>query len=379
MNKETDTVIFESDVLKRFESLGDNCEFGLVQVAVGVDQLGFFRFNNSGIEALIKVLENEFKDFAEPKNIELEVACNNELIVHVSEYDFRYHTFIQAGTVDEARLLAQQQNVLRFLARKSLDDLRSGEKLFLRKDSDSVSADDMSRVQRALTAYNANNQCLWVRTSDDPNKAGHVERSNKGVLMGYMDRFSNYEDARGFSFCWFELCRSALNTWMGKNPDSGRRAKREVIPTEYRLKSLNDLPERVTPTMDGFILEDAVVHGDSGVVTVGSTAIAETITTGSTFYVKPRHTVHLAAAYHLLSDQTDYIRQSYNEAAFNRFRAQLNPATPATLLIPDRRDFSVLAPLREVANPRIPRLGVVRDSCVQVERLLMCPSRDPMA
>ena len=105
-----------TQIMRAFESLGDNCEFGLVQSSVGVDQLGFFRFNNSSTDALLRAIETDFADFELCEELLIEQACNDELIVHIPGYDFRYHSFYKLGDVDVDRLRKQQQTIMRFLA-----------------------------------------------------------------------------------------------------------------------------------------------------------------------------------------------------------------------------------------------------------------------
>jgi hypothetical protein len=50
----------DNELLPVFESLGDNCEFGLVQSSLGVKQLRLFRFNSVATDALIHEIENDF-------------------------------------------------------------------------------------------------------------------------------------------------------------------------------------------------------------------------------------------------------------------------------------------------------------------------------
>src|SRR5580704_10413054 len=125
----------DSEILRDFESLGDNCEFGLVQSSLGIEQLGFFRFNSVSADALLRALNNGLADFENLAGLDIEIACNDELIVHIPGYGLRYHTFYTRGDADIDRLRRQQTIVVRFLARKLLEDLRAAEKIFVRKSA----------------------------------------------------------------------------------------------------------------------------------------------------------------------------------------------------------------------------------------------------
>ena len=59
----------DKEILGHFESLGDNCEFGLVQRAAGVEQLGFFRFNFAEMPGLLKALDSAFADMDQPGSL----------------------------------------------------------------------------------------------------------------------------------------------------------------------------------------------------------------------------------------------------------------------------------------------------------------------
>ena len=385
---------FDADVLKHFESLGDNCEFGLVQVALGVDQLGFFRFNNSNFGALLTVLENGFKDFDDPQGVELEVACNNELIVFVPRYGFRYHTFQQAGEADHDKLLAQQKLALRWLARKAVDDLCAGEKLFIRKDSGEIESSDISRLSRALQAYGAN-RLLLVTSSDDRDKVGRVEpvgAPGQGIFVGCIDVFSRYQDARTFSYSWFDLCRAALREAKGW-PVAGFADRDDSVGgREFVLHSLRDSDRGIGSGInvevswkDGLVLEDALVHGPDGVITVGKAVIEESLPasclrqirlkpgTGSRMVTLPEYScrARVPAAYHLFGQCETDIQKRYQEAGLKRFTAHVKTRTAVILLIPEREDFVILEALRKLVPMRMPRLSVPRGVSVSVQHLFL--------
>jgi hypothetical protein len=93
-------------LLMGFESLGDNCEFGLVQRIGGVEPLGLLRF--AGIHLPVEVrlqrlIDGLIKGFegvgsADSISVSLEGAPGRrEYIVSESRYKLRYHTFISEG------------------------------------------------------------------------------------------------------------------------------------------------------------------------------------------------------------------------------------------------------------------------------------------
>jgi hypothetical protein len=193
----------------KFESLGDNCEFGLFQRRCGVDPLGLLRLNWTTLDSLLKVLESEFKDIGDPEKMEIWASPgSHEFFVRMPEYGFAYHTGQYDTKISASDVLAQQIKTQNFLKRKLMDDLRSGEKILVRKGSDTATLSDAQKLQDAVRKYGSNT-LLWVVQEDDTHRRGLVEVVGNGLLRGYIDRFAPQTGAPDLSPCWLDLCRHA--------------------------------------------------------------------------------------------------------------------------------------------------------------------------
>lgn len=198
-----------SDLVTRFESLGDNCEFGFFQRYCGAEPLGFFRFNWTGLDPLLCVLENQLADVDSPTNVSVVTGPESpEFFVKIQKYGFSYHTeqFSTKTTAD--RVLAQQIRAIAFLKRKFLEDLRNGEKTFVRKGPDTAGMDDAQRLHAALSRH-GRNHLLWVVPENEMRSRGTVEVVQPGLLKGYIDRFAPNLAAADISPCWLDVCRHA--------------------------------------------------------------------------------------------------------------------------------------------------------------------------
>lgn len=337
----TSPPVFDTDVLRRFESLGDNCEFGLVKSGVGVDHLGFFRFNNTPFASLLRMLETGFRDFEALSDIRLEVAVNNELIVYVPDYEMRYHTFHQVGTVDEGEVIARQREFLSFLARKCLDDLQSSRKIFLRKDDANTTRADMTRLLEALQRHGPN-RLLWVSQALDRNQESRAEMVAPGLVHGVIDQFSTYEDARTFSFDWFRLCRQALHLLDGA----------AMPPLPARLREVAHLPE-------GRIFRDAILDGETGAILPASEL------------PRGRALARVPAAFSVFGDGTTPPGDLFNADAFGKFRSTLEDGHLPVLLFRDLDDFRFLNSLDGRVSLRIPKLRLASDTAVFAEKLFI--------
>ena len=203
-----------ADVVACFESLGENCEFGLVQRAVGIEPLGFFRFNYAALEALLRALDCDFADVGGAGQVEVytEPPPNRELMVRIRGYGFRYHTFRSIDDVSIADMHAHQVRAVDFLTRKLREDLRAGEKIFVRKGDDSARIEQIMPLFAALRRYGPAT-LLWVVRADGVRQAGTVEVLGRGLLKGYIDRFAPISNPDALSDAWLDVCYAAHALW----------------------------------------------------------------------------------------------------------------------------------------------------------------------
>lgn len=206
------------DLAGAFESLGDNCEFGLMQRRCGIEPIGFFRWNYAKLESLLRVLDNELSDLGTTALMEITShPPTKEWIVRFPEYGFTYHTQQYEHTVTLDMVRAQQNKVLEFQKRKLLDDLRTAEKIFVRKGVDTLSHSDAMQLYGALRRHGPNT-LLWVVPEDETHRRGTVEVVGAGFLKGYIDRYAPYTMAVDLSHVWLDICRHALALWKGHCP-----------------------------------------------------------------------------------------------------------------------------------------------------------------
>ena len=356
--------LFHTEILRKFESLGNDCELGLVQANIGVEQPGFFRFNNAPFESLLRVIETEFRDFVEPQRIELEIAINNELIVHIPEYDFRYHTFCQAGMVDEDALLKQHITFLRFLSRKFLDDLKSGRKVFVRKENHDIPSSDILRLARALSRYRSN-RLLWVKEKTNHDPLTRVERVSENLAYGYLDSFCTFDDASIFSFQWYRVLQIALQQF-----DPAIEPNRPYNPQIPVIKPFTSDAGYPTATSNSYILENAIIRVNANAVaTCDSLSIEQALE--ASVLNNDSAIVCLPAAYNLIDEGAKKPAEVFDQLTFQQFRDHLPAEFNPILLIADSKDFTLLNSLESSAAARFPCLRLPVGSAVIVKLLLL--------
>lgn len=231
----------------QFESLGDSCEFGLVQRGAGAEPLGLLRFAgftgalDRRLEDLVAALDRGFVGLGDADTVQMTVAGepgHQEYLVREATYGLQYHTFLSPTDVDGATLRKNESIRLRFLRRKLLADLASAEKIFIWKSNLPV---EEARVQRLLAALRRHGpvRLLWVCAADvAPGRAGSVEKLSDSLLRGVIDRFASYETMTDIHHdAWFEICAAALRM-------AGTSTVSDDADRTIAMASLRDLVRR---------------------------------------------------------------------------------------------------------------------------------------
>jgi len=197
-----------ANLLARFESLGHSCDFGLVQREIGIEPLGLLRVTGiSTMQAYVGLLER-FSNIGERANIRPYVPENqNEYWIHEVRYGMFYHTFIPPSQSAPEQLIAREMQRLPFLRRKFIEDLENGEKIFLLRRPDPMTASEALAIWAALNLYHDN--VLLYLESGDSVLAGRVEEVGPRLLKGYLD--GTLGDVAPNVASWLCLC---ANTYL---------------------------------------------------------------------------------------------------------------------------------------------------------------------
>ena len=196
----------------RFESIGENCEFGLVQRHCDAEPLGLLRFSSTFLRPLIRGLDDGFQDLGQPGDVEprLEGDGRKEFMIHDRAYGLVYHSFVYEGQRTADQMREQEAVRLKFLRRKFMEELQRGEKIFVYKRNTAVPEEEILPLLLALRRH-GDNTLLWVVPSERDRPPGTVEIVMRGLMKGYIDRFAPEDNAHDFSFDgWMRVCANAV-------------------------------------------------------------------------------------------------------------------------------------------------------------------------
>ncbi len=198
-------------LLMQFESLGDTCEFGIVQRRYGAEPLSLLRWSSMSPSSLVEALQARFEGVGDPDQT-IVADEHGEYITRDKRYHMFSHTFtpVQSEPID--RFVKQQLRRMQYLRRKLLEDLGAAAKLFVFKSNEGVSDTQLTAIYRALLAYSQENALLCVRLQDPAHPKGTLDRISPRLWVGYIDRFSTVDIAVD---TWVGLCQRAHAQYAG--------------------------------------------------------------------------------------------------------------------------------------------------------------------
>ena len=138
-----------SRLLQNFESIGHDCEFGLVQRRFGAEPVGLLRFNSVAYGDLVTAVANGFAQMGEPETTELITVSNGEFFVQDRRWRLGMHTFVFEGQQPADVLFGKLCRRVAFLRDKFLSDLAEGRKILV-FTSPGLAQDDLVMLHRAF-------------------------------------------------------------------------------------------------------------------------------------------------------------------------------------------------------------------------------------
>jgi hypothetical protein len=200
-------------LLMKFESIGANCEFGLLQRKFGAEPLGLLRFASTRKLTVKRLLATRFEGIGDPEAMWL----NNrgyEYGLHHKHSDWMTHTRISPKNgVDPAKVLRDQCRHAAYLRRKLIEDLEEGNKIFVYLRPD-LTDSDITELNEAVQSY-GKNLLMCVRLSDFDHPAGSVEWRGERLMVASLDRLGNPFKGAGWDISdyWVDFCRTAQARW----------------------------------------------------------------------------------------------------------------------------------------------------------------------
>ncbi|MGI4793233.1 MAG: tetratricopeptide repeat protein, partial [Janthinobacterium lividum] len=201
-----------SALFERWESLGDDCEFGLVQRHYGIEPISLLRWTSTKIAPLTLGFAQDFEGVGAVENTQITVQ-SGEYRCEDKRFGLGMHTFIRVSVEDEKKVFVTMANRMVFLRRKLLEDLEDGEKSYVYK-ARTTPDDEMVLGLHAAMQRHGTNRLLVVVKADEDGLPGTIRLLKPNVAVGYISDFGNRTgywdiDHKG----WLDLCTGAERTF----------------------------------------------------------------------------------------------------------------------------------------------------------------------
>ncbi len=198
----------------RFESLGHNCEFGLVQRHLGAEPLSLLRFAGVGLDVLLAGLPAAFAGIGADPDVRLFTAAGGrqEFLVQDAGYRISMHTHRTPEEATAQQVRAEQIRHLAFLQRQFRTWLRTGARIFVYQRLGQITLSQARPLLARLRAFGPN-ALLYVDQSRHM-PSGAVEQLGHGLFHGVLDHLAPAEDV-GLSDVpgWISLMANTHRLW----------------------------------------------------------------------------------------------------------------------------------------------------------------------
>jgi Flp pilus assembly protein TadD len=176
------------EFMLRFESMGEDCEFGLVQRHYGAEPLSMLRWCSTHPGTVVAGLRREFEGVGEVANVEVDMG-KPEIMVNEKSSGIRFHTFIQRSpSLDVESFAKRQAKHLAYLKRMFMERLRDGEKVYVYKVIKPVPLETLETIYNEIRKY-SNSPLLIMQRHDAENPPGSFRRAQGDLFFGYVERF----------------------------------------------------------------------------------------------------------------------------------------------------------------------------------------------
>jgi ethanolamine utilization protein EutP (predicted NTPase) len=211
--------------LAAFESIGDNCEFGLVQKTNGFDEGALFKWARiPALDGLIKLLRNDFSNFYRFDNL----SPIFDDMVEDKSCGILFHTDMFSHEIERERRWVEPNESLRreiynieyekriYLVDKFKASIAVDEKIFVFKINKGALPAEIRALHDAL-CYFGKCHLLYVEKAPDETGVGEICEISKGLWRAYIPRFAPYWPVSDYlPGAWERICEEAFAAIRGK-------------------------------------------------------------------------------------------------------------------------------------------------------------------
>lgn len=196
--------------IERFESLGDNCEFGFVLGRHGVRGSNLLRWALTTIPVLQNALKTDFSDLYEFDNLE----PSAKRMLRDRGTGIRFHSDMvreKKFVENHKEIYDQEVNKVTMLRDRLRQKLRDPQAIFVYKDNRNPPETKIRELAQTLADHSPANLLYVTAAGDDP--IGSVVQKAPNLWFGRIDRLAEYSSANDLSAeVWSQILEQADRT-----------------------------------------------------------------------------------------------------------------------------------------------------------------------
>lgn len=192
------------DLMLRFASLGDNCEFGFAQRTYQANPMDLLRWAATPAGVLLRLLREDFRGIGDSLTVK---PHGRAFVVINDHYGFNWHDWTREEKANLEDIAAREARRLPALAAKCRKELREASRIFIVKQSlHTISATLAERIHDTMSSYGK--PVLLYVTQGAPIS---VTETRPRLLHGTMPEFANpgRVPSTTRSEDWLRLCQVA--------------------------------------------------------------------------------------------------------------------------------------------------------------------------
>jgi hypothetical protein len=189
------------ELFMRFESLGNDSQFGFLQRYFGAGTLGLLKYAGISARNVARALDSDLAQIFDASDATLSPQPY-DWHVRVPRAGLQISSLLEP--TDPDALLARMRRRLRYLAMKLLEDLRDGQKTFVFKAFD-LAESEISALHAAVRRHSVA-PLLCVRAASGGRSSGSVEARDDGLWVG--DIHPGGVTDRTFRDAWVAICKA---------------------------------------------------------------------------------------------------------------------------------------------------------------------------
>lgn len=211
--------------LAPFESIGENCEFGFVQRALGHEVSSLLRW--TFLDSTAATVAGISTGFAGVFAFENLVPAADGTMVRDQAHGIAFHTDMRAERTpsgwefvapeDERRALhAAELSKFLYLRDKFNQAIETGQRIYVAKRSSGLTAREAEALCSAISARGGGT-LLYVTPAALDERAGTVSRVHDRLLHGIVERFAPHTQADDVALASWEAVLRAALTCLGRS------------------------------------------------------------------------------------------------------------------------------------------------------------------